>query len=57
MKKGQIKKPPIGLIPKAIHDYKRLSSIRGAITRYYNADLPIPIKWVKEYNELILKLN
>jgi len=53
MKKDQIKKPPIGLTPKFIHDEKRLNEVQGAIVRYYNAGLTIPIKWVKEYNKLI----
>ena len=48
-----MKRPPIGLKPKWLHDEQRLKDVRDAIVRYYNADMPIPIKWIEEYNELI----
>ena len=32
---------------------ERFSDICGAISRYYNSNLEIPIEWVKEYNDLI----
>lgn len=48
-----IEKPPIGLMPKFIHREKRLMDVCGAISRYYNAGLEIPIEWVQEYNELV----
>ena len=46
-------KPPIGLKPKWASDRERLDEVRSAMHRYSEADLKIPIKWVKEYNELI----
>ena len=49
----QIIKPPIGLIPKWVIDKERLNDIRGAIVRYYDAELKIPIEWIEEYNQLI----
>ena len=55
----EITKPPLGLMPKKYYDIKernlRFNDICGAISRYYNAGLPINIEWVEEYNE-ILKL-
>jgi hypothetical protein len=48
-----VKKPPIGLKPKFINDEQRLNEVRGAISRYYEAELKIPIDWIKEYNDLI----
>ncbi len=51
------KKPPIGLIPKSINDQKRYHEVCEAITRYYNASLEIPIEWIEEYNELVLKVE
>jgi len=50
-------KPPIGLIPKSINDQKRYHEVCEAITRYYNASLQIPIEWIEEYNELVLKVE
>lgn len=57
----KIKRPPLGIIPKDIYylnaDKKRLSDLQDAIARYYNADLPINLEWIKEYNELITKIK
>lgn len=57
--KEQIEQPPLGIMPKDIY-YKivaleRLKGLKEAIANYYNANLPIDIEWVKEYNELIAK--
>ena len=52
-KKQLIVKPPIGLRPKRISDKERLNEVRGAIVRYYDAELKIPVEWIEEYNELI----
>ena len=49
----QIIKPPIGLRPKWVSDKERLNEVRDAIVRYYDAELKIPVEWIKEYNELI----
>ena len=47
------KKPPLGLRPKRFSDIERLNEIRSAISRYYDAELPIPIEWIEEYNQLL----
>lgn len=44
---------PIGLIPKFINKLERLDEVRGALSRYFTAGLPIPIEWIEEYNELV----
>jgi len=44
--------PPIGLMPKAIHDTKRALSILEAIDRYATAAKPVPIEWVQELANL-----
>lgn len=49
------KKPPLGLMPESLHREKRLKKVRAAIKRFYKAGHQIPIDWVKEYNELIIK--
>tara|TARA_R110002072_G_scaffold297806_1_gene470921 strand:- start:71 stop:253 length:183 start_codon:yes stop_codon:yes gene_type:complete len=45
--------PPIGLKPKFVNRLERLQEVRGAIVRYYDASMKIPIEWIEEYNELI----
>lgn len=47
------KKPPLGLIPKEIHDHKRFMEICKAISRFYNCGEKIPVKWIEEYNSLV----
>ena len=47
------KKPPIGLMPKEIHDWKRLVEIVNAIERYTEAELPVNIEWVIEMKQLL----
>lgn len=44
---------PLGLLPKDVHRKKRFNDICSAIVRYYNANMPIPITWIEEYNDLI----
>ena len=48
----KLAKPPIGLIPKWVHDMDRLEEVRAAINRYFIAELEIPVEWVEEYNNL-----
>ena len=45
-----IDKPPLGLIPKEIHNMQRRADIIAAIVRYANAGKAIPIGWIEEYN-------
>ena len=49
----ELKLVPIGIIPKYIHDSKRLSELSKAIIRYSDAFLEIPLEWIEEYNQLI----
>lgn len=51
----KISKPPIGLKPKFVKMLERLNEVRGALVRYYNAELEIPLEWIEEYNELIIQ--
>lgn len=46
-------KPPLGVMPRRIHDEKRRQELGGAIARYIEAGLPVNLEWVKEYNELL----
>ena len=48
----QFEKPPLGLAPKWVLNIRRRTEIKQAICRYLNANVNIPIDWIKEYNEL-----
>ena len=50
-----MQKPTLGLRPRYIADKQRLNEIRKSIARYYTTGLPIPVEWIKEYNELVAK--
>ncbi|MGM0971123.1 MAG: hypothetical protein ACQEWR_21440 [Bacillota bacterium] len=45
--------PPIGVMPKWIHDERRAEDLAAAIERRISARLEIPIEWFEEYNNLI----
>ena len=53
----KIKRPPLGLVPKYIHESKRHNEVCEAITRYYQEGLEIPIEWIEEYNQYIRSKN
>lgn len=46
-------KPPIGVMPKEIWKWHRAKELSGAIRRYSDKYMKIPIEWVEEYNELV----
>jgi hypothetical protein len=48
-------KPPIGIMPRHIWEAQRLDELRGAIYRYFHANLQISPEWIEEYNELLKK--
>lgn len=49
---NELKKPPLGLEPRWIHDSKRAQDILDAIERYTDANMSIPKKWVEELKDL-----
>lgn len=53
----EIRKPPIGLIPKYMWEEQRFNDVCQAILRYSKEGFHIPIEWIEEYNELVLKIN
>ena len=55
--KDECKKPPLGLLPKYIHDDRRLDEVSKAIKRYANELFPLKTEWIEEYNELINRRN
>lgn len=50
-------KPPIGVKPRSVHDEERANTLDEAMVRYLNEDLPFPIEWATEWNELRARLN
>lgn len=51
----EFNRPPLGIVPKYIWQDKRRSEIIQAICRYLNVNLPVPVEWIEEYNELTKK--
>ncbi|MDX1365802.1 MAG: hypothetical protein R3243_16475 [Arenibacter latericius] len=51
------KKPPLGVMPRSLHDESRLRDLQGAISRAYSAEYEIKEEWIREYNELIYRLG
>lgn len=49
--------PPVGVKPRNIHDEERANALDEAMVRYLDADLPFPVEWVTEWNELRARLN
>lgn len=47
-----MKKPPLGLEPRWLHDTRRAKEIIDAIERYTNANMPIKKEWIKELKDL-----
>lgn len=45
-------KPPLGIEPRYIHDEKRKEALIGAILRYIDNDMEIPVQWIEEYNDI-----
>lgn len=50
-----MERPPIGIMPRYIWEEKRLSELISAINRYVDNCMPVPMEWIEEYNELIVK--
>jgi hypothetical protein len=50
--KMETKRPPIGLIPKDIHDCYRATDILNAMLRYNKDGYKIPQEWIDEFDDL-----
>lgn len=50
-------KPPLGLTPRCIQFEIRIADIRSAISRYEEAQFPVPIEWRDELNQLLAIQN
>ena len=54
MKRSHI--PPLGPKPRYIIEEERITELKGAISRYLDANWPIPTAVIEEYNELTNRL-
>lgn len=52
-----VPRTPIGVKPRNLHDEERANALDEAMVRYLNEDLPFPIEWAVEWNELRARLN
>jgi len=50
-------RPPLGVIPREIYwedqNQKRKDDLKGAVIRYAENTLKIPLEWIEEYNYLV----
>lgn len=44
---------PKGIMPKYVHDERRLMEVGDAIIRFVEARRQVPEEWIYEYNELV----
>jgi len=51
----RLQKPPLGLVPRSVRDFERVSEILEALGRYNDAGKPVPREWLAELEEKIRK--
>ena len=54
IKEETVRKPPIGLMPKSIHNQRRAINILEAMKRYIYANKTIPTDWINELKRLCI---
>ncbi|MEW6060947.1 MAG: hypothetical protein AB1600_03300 [Bacteroidota bacterium] len=52
-----LKKPPLGLVPRFLRDEERLNEIVEAVTRHLSHPAEIPVEWIAEYNEIVTRMK
>lgn len=56
----QSKKPPLGVRPRFVFESEcaglRIMELKAALSRFLVANRPLPISFIKEYNELVKDL-
>ena len=45
--------PPIGIKPRKIHDFQRLTELFAAVLQYMESEKKVPWEWVDEIRDLI----
>lgn len=51
------KQPPLGPVPAFVYQERRINDLKQAILRHLEANYPIQIPWIKEYNSLVAILE
>jgi len=54
---GEYEKPPLGLMPRRIHNENRMREVYEAIQRYRKEGKMVPGDWIDEYFDLAALLN
>ncbi|MCY8122432.1 hypothetical protein P8860_21800 [Bacillus spizizenii] len=49
--------PPLGVIPKWLHDERRHKELKAAINRYLDDNREISAEWIDEYNLLVKSIK
>ena len=52
MTKIHMEKPPLGIMPRKMHDSIRAKNLLDAMLRYSKANMCIPIEWLEEFKQL-----
>ncbi|MEC1709848.1 hypothetical protein P9E09_20040 [Bacillus mojavensis] len=55
--KSQIEEPPLGVIPKWLHDEHRIKDLKAAINRYLGNNHEVSAEWIDEYNLLVKSIR
>lgn len=55
--KSQIIEPPLGVIPKWLHDEYRIKDLKAAINRYLDNNREVSAEWIDEYNLLVKSIK
>lgn len=53
----KLKKPQLGIKPQFLWEEERIVQLKEAIKRYLDANQPIPMEIIEEYNEKTDKLE
>ena len=57
----EVKRPPLGLVPRDIWFYnvlkERIKEIMEALNRYMEAKKKVPVEWIEEYNNTLEELG
>lgn len=57
----EVKRPPLGLVPRDIWFYnvlkERIKEIMEALNRYMEAEKKVPVEWIEEYNNTLEELG
>lgn len=51
----EVKKPPLGLKPRWVHEAQRVNEIFKAMERFSEVEHPIPMDWIYELEELYFR--